>query len=173
MCGVGGKKTIDAQKLEAALKEFKAKHLEKPAVGNAFDVLCEVNGQNVRLPFSKRYIGKPVGIFPFKCEPEYLELDEVENKKHTDTEVDENRLPDEQFCERVYSLKNQLNVYLQALGKPILEGEYLADCTYMRGCGWIIGFEDNKFNTLSADYYGGNTPAKLRYMGRFTDKCKE
>lgn len=129
-------------------------------------MLCVVEGHNVRLPFSKRHLGKPIGIFPFKNEPEYLELDEVENKKHTDKDVDEARLLDEHFCcARVSKIVNQLNIYLKALNKPVLEGSYLADSSYMKGCGWIIGFDN------TGDYHGGNVPAKLRYMGKFYGEC--
>ena len=107
-------------------------------------------------------MGKPIGIFPFKNEQEYLELDEVENKKHTDKDVNEARLLDEHFCcARVSKIVNQLNIYLKALNKPVLEGSYLADSSYMKGCGWIIGFDN------TGDYHGGNVPAKHRYMGKF------
>ncbi|MBQ8480999.1 MAG: hypothetical protein IJ532_00495 [Alphaproteobacteria bacterium] len=139
--------------------------------GDEFDVLCEVNGQKQRLPFSKRNLGKPIGIFPFKNSPKYLELDEVEDKKHTDEDVDDNRLLDEPFCDDVYKVKNRLNDYLKVLDKPVLDGEYLADSPYMRGCGWIISFDD-KWGSLASDYYGGNQSAKLRYMGCFKGKCQ-
>lgn len=135
---------------------------------NEFDILCLIDGKKERVAFSLRHLGQPLGIFPFDGEPEYIELDEVKNKKHTDKDVDESRLLDEQFCNRVYKIKDRLNVYLKALGKPVLDGAYLADSSYMQGCGWLVGFEDNDFHTLSSDYYGGNMPAKLRYMGRFT-----
>lgn len=142
--------------------------VKESSLGDEFDLLCEVDGQRVRLPFSKR-TGKLIGIFPFKNEPEYLELDEVENKKHTDKDVDETRLLDERFfcCDRVSKVVNRLNRYLKKLNKPILEGSYLADnSSYMPGCGWIIGFDN------TGDYHGGNVPAKLRYMGRFYGKCR-
>ena len=129
-----------------------------------FDLLCLVDGQKIRLPFSKRNFGTPLAIFPFKHSVEYIELDEVENKKHTDKDVDEDHLLDEAFCRNVFKIKKQLNAYLEALKKPILDGEYLADSEYMPGCGWIVSF-DNKYDTLASDYFGGNTPAKLRYMG--------
>lgn len=156
----------DSIKLEAELKAFRKKHLSKSDLCDRFDLLCVVEGHNVRLPFSKRHLGKPIGIFPFKNEPEYLELDEVENKKHTDKDVDEARLLDEHFCcARVSKIVNQLNIYLKALNKPVLEGSYLADSSYMKGCGWIIGFDN------TGDYHGGNVPAKLRYMGKFYGEC--
>ena len=130
-------------------------------------ICCEVNGQKVRLPFSKRHLGKPIGIFPF-AGPEYLELEEQENKKHTDKDVDESRLLDERFCcGCVSTVVDRLNLYLEEMNKPLLEGSYLADSSYMRGCGWIIGFDN------TSDYYGGNVPAKLRYMGRFYGKCQK
>lgn len=141
--------------------------ITKSELKDEFDILCLVDGQQKRVPFSQRTCGEPIGIFPFTTMSEYIELGEKENKKHTDKDVDESRLLDEKFCNDVYLIKDRLNVYLKALGKPILEGVYLADSSYMRGCGWLIGFDDNEFHTLSSDYYGGNHPAKLRYMGCF------
>ena len=155
---------LDAQKLRADLKTSE----NGSQFGDEFDVLCEVEGRKVRLPFSKRNSGKVLGIFPFKDEPEYLELDEVEGKKHTDKDVDEARLLDERFCCGCVSLVvDRLNLYLKKLNKPILEGSYLADSSYMHGCGWIIGFDN------TGDYHGGNIKAKLRYMGRFYGICQK
>lgn len=158
----------DVKQLEADIKAFKEKYLNKSNL-DEFDVLCVVDSQKVRLPFSKRNLGKPIGIFPFKDDPEYLELDEVENKKHTDKDVDESRLLDEHFCcTRVSKVVDRLNIYLQKMDKPVLKGSYLADNrSYMPGCGWIIGFDN------TGDYHGGNVPAKLRYMGRFEGKCQK
>lgn len=138
-----------------------------PKIADDFDLLCIIDGKKERVLFSDRQRGEVLAIFPFKGRPEYIELDEVENKKHTDSDVNTACLPDEQFCEQVYEIKNRLNACLSALGKPVLQGLYLADSSYMRGCGWIVGFDDNKTNRLSSDYYGGTTPAKLRYMGKF------
>ncbi len=165
VCAVLVEKSIPGvQQLEADIKTFKKKHLNKTKLGDEFDLL---NGQKVRLPFSKRHLGKPIGIFPF-AGPEYLELEEQENKKHTDKDVDESRLLDERFCcGCVSTVVDRLNLYLEEMNKPLLEGSYLADSSYMRGCGWIIGFDN------TSDYYGGNVPAKLRYMGRFYGKCQK
>lgn len=161
----------DVKQLEEDIKAFKEKHLNKSNLDECdeFDVLCEVDGQKMRLPFSKRHLGKPIGIFPFKDEPEYLELKEVENKKHTDKDVDESRLLDEHFCcARVSKVVDRLNLYLKAMNEPVLEGSYLADNkSYMPGCGWIIGFDN------TGDYHGGSIPAKLRYMARFYGKCQK
>ncbi|MBR3662267.1 MAG: hypothetical protein IKN67_03180 [Alphaproteobacteria bacterium] len=168
VCAVLVEKSIpDVKHLEADIKAFKKKHLNKTKLGDEFDLLCEVNGQKVRLPFSKRHLGKPIGIFPF-AGPEYLELEEQENKKHTDKDVDESRLLDERFCcGCVSTVVDRLNLYLKEMNKPLLEGSYLADSSYMRGSGWIIGFDS------TSDYYGVNVPAKLRYMGRFYGKCQK
>ena len=169
VCAVLVEKSTSApqtQKEEAKSSPKKAKTIR---IANEFDLLCIVDNQKVRLPFGKRGLGTPIGIFPFKHKPEYLELDEVENKRHTDKDVDEKRLLDESFCcGHVSKIVDRLNAYLKALDKPILEGSYLADnSSYMPGCGWIIGFDN------TGDYHGGNVPAKLRYMGRFYGKCKE
>ena len=130
-----------------------------------FDLLFVYDDNRYRrLPFSYCRLLKPVGIFPFADDYRYIALDEVEGKKHTDKDVDESRLLDVDFCMRVFKIKDKLNAYLAALKKPLLSGKYLADRKIMQGCGWIISFDDNDFNTLPADYYGGNVAAKLRYM---------
>jgi len=172
VCAVLVEKSVpDVKQLEADIQAFKEKHLNKSNLDECdeFDVLCLVDGKKTRLPFSKRHLGNPIGIFPFKDDPEYLELEEVGNKKHTDKDVDESRLLDEHFCcARVSKVVARLNLYLQKMGKPILEGSYLADNrSYMPGCGWIIGFDN------SGDYHGGSVPAKLRYMGRFSGACQK
>lgn len=161
------KTEVSPQKPASKVKTSPKKQSPKIRISNEFDLLCLVGNQKVRLPFEKRGMGTPIGIFPFKHKPEYLELDEVENKKHTDKDVDESRLLDENFCcARVSKVVDRLNAYLKVLNKPLLEGSYLADSSYMKGCGWIIGFDN------TGDYHGGNVPAKLRYMGRFYGKCK-
>lgn len=129
-----------------------------------FDLLCKVNGQKVRVPFSSRNMGEPIAVFPFKDEPEYIELTEYHGVTHAS--AISKHLPSVKFFERVYTIKDQLNQCLQALDRPILKGAYLADNTHMPGCGWIVGFDNNKTG-LSSDYYGGNRAAKLRYVGKF------
>ena len=138
---------------------------------NAFDLLYVYDDDKmVRLPFSFRHLLKPIGIFPFAEDNRYIELEECENKKHTDRDVDTQRLLDVKFCNEVFKIKEQLNQRLTELKQPLLKGIYLAESDYMHGCGWLIGFDDNEFNTLSADYYGGNQPAKLRYQGKYNKK---
>ena len=147
--------------------------LQNTELSDEFDLLCEVNGQKVRLPFSKRNSGKPLGIFPSKHSSLYFELNEVKNKKHTDIDVDESRLPDEKyFCEGVAAVKDRMNLYLKELGYPILDGIYLADSPYMQGSGWLVCFKKGD-KRLSSDYCCGNQPAKLRYMGNFEGKCQK
>jgi hypothetical protein len=124
----------------------------------------------VRLPFEKRD-GTIIGIFPFIGTGEYIELAEYPNKTHTDKDVDCTRLLSEHFCAQIARIKDRLNDRLKQLNSPILEGKYLADNTYMRGAGWIVGFVAGK-EGISSDYYGGNTPAKLRYMGIFDKICE-
>jgi len=133
-----------------------------------FDLLCEVDGKKVRLPFEKRHLGKPIAIFPFPNEPEYIELDEVEHKKRTDGESDKNRFVDERiFRERISEVVDRLNVCLKKLNKPLLKEFYVASSSYTQGCGWIISFDSNN------DHCGGYQSDKLRYMGRFNDKCQK
>ena len=147
------------------VKRYVSKH--QADIADEYDLLSLIDGKMERVPFSLRHLGAPIGIFPFPGDPLYIELNEAENKKHTDCDVDKKRLLDEQFCGRVYKIKDKLNAYLEALGKPVLKGTYLADNSYMQGCGWLVGFDDNDSHSLSSDYYGGNEPAKLRYMGKF------
>lgn len=150
------------QNHEVAIKTVKPCELN-----DEFDLLCIVDGKKKRLPFSTGRQLSPIAIFPFAKDAHYIELDEQEGKKHTDEDVDESRLLDRGFCDHVYKIKDRLNLYLEALNKPLLKGGYLADSNYMQGTGWIIGFDDNKYNTLASDYYGGNLEAKLRYSGTF------
>ena len=160
-----------ASALKKIAKHFrKNKPLNHCNLSDEFDLLCIVNGKKQRLPFSSGRQLSPIAIFPFAKDAHYIELDEQEGKKHTDKDVDESRLLDRGFCDHVYKIKDRLNLYLKALNKPLLKGTYLADSNYMQGCGWIIGFDDNDFHTLSSDYYGGNTEAKLRYSGTFYEK---
>ena len=164
-----GKSRLDA--LKKIAKHFKKNKPAKPyKLSDEFDLLCIVNGKKQRLPFSSGQHLSPIAIFPFAKDNRYIELDEQEGKKHTDEDVDESRLLDRGFCDHVFRIKDRLNLFLKALNKPLLEGAYLADSNYMQGCGWIIGFDDNDFHTLSSDYYGGNLEAKLRYSGTFNEK---
>ena len=139
--------------------------------GKANDILCRLDsGELVRVPFNKRSVGTPVGIFPFANE-EYLELKELKDKRHTDKDVDNDRLLDRDFCMRVATKKDCLNLLLTEMNCPILDGEYLAESNYMKGCGWIVAFDAGK-NVIRSDFYGGNEMAKLRYMGWFYEKCQ-
>ena len=83
------------------------------AYGHEFDVLSEVYGRKVRLPFNKRNVGKVIGIFPFADSGEYLELEEYFHKKHTDKDVDNSRLLNVSFCERVAKIHNRLEKHLE------------------------------------------------------------
>ena len=163
------KKSPSSKKLSKRLQahEIAIRTLKFCELGDEFDLLCVVDGQKKRLPFSTGRQLSPIAIFPFAHDAHYIELDEQENKKHTDKDVDNSRLLDREFCEHVYKIKDRINLYLQALNKPLLQGGYLAESNYMHGSGWIIGFDDNEFNTLASDYYGGNLPEKLRYSGTF------
>ncbi len=129
---------------------------------NEFDLLIRMPDTELRrVPFSQRNLGEPIGIFPINGSTMYLELNEVEGKRHVDKDVDNSRLPEVDALERIDIAK--INPYLQALGKPVLKGCYLAENSdYMPQCGWIYNFDNN-----GSDYYGGNEPSKLRYAGHF------
>lgn len=66
----------DCEKDCPYVRQHEADKYLKTNLRGEFDVLCEVDGQKVRLPFSQRHLGKPIGIFP-SAGPEYLELDEL------------------------------------------------------------------------------------------------
>ena len=69
VCTVLVEKSLpDVRQLVADIQAFKEKHLNNSNLDECdeFDVLCVVDSQKVRLPFSKRYLGKPIGIFPSK-----------------------------------------------------------------------------------------------------------
>ena len=72
----------DLEKFIAHRAEFKALKAS-PQKDNRFDVLCLVGSKPQRVPFNYRHIGIPLGIFPFKDDPRYIELDETEGKKHS------------------------------------------------------------------------------------------
>ena len=136
---------------------------QSPAdLSNEFDLLIRMPDTELRrVPFSQRNLGEPIGIFPINGSPMYLELNEVEGKRHVDKDVDNSRLPETKDCDRIDVSK--INPYLQALGKPILKGCYLAENSgYMPQCGWIYNFDNQ-----GSDYYGGSTKDKLRYAGYF------
>ncbi len=135
-----------------------------------FDLLCEVNCRPQRLSFIEGRHQHPIGIFPFKGDSTYFELEETEETLRFSAE--ENRLPERDWCDKVYPIKKQLNKALKILGAPILSGAYFAlSSNYMPECCWIVGFDDNKFNTLSSDYYDRKVEkAKIRYVGKFEKK---
>lgn len=142
------------------------KNLSKPI--SEFDLLCEVDGKKVRLPFEKRHLGKPIAIFPFPDEPEYIELDEVEHKKRADGEDDKNYFVNERFFhERIFGVIDRLNVCLEQLNKPLLKDFYIANSSYSQDCGWIVSCDRN------ADHNSRSKSDKLRYMGRFKEKCQK
>lgn len=132
-------------------------------IKDEFDLLFVYDENRFRrLPFSYHLLLKPVGIFPFKGDDRYITLDEIENKRHTDKDVDKSRLPDVKFCRRVNKIKHRLNFFLRILNKPELKGAYLADNSYMPDKEWIIYFGNSKNKILSVNCDGGK--AKLRYV---------
>ena len=135
-----------------------------------FDLLCEVNCRPQRLSFIEGRRQHPMGIFPFKDDPTYFELEETEETLRFS--ADENRLPERDWCNKVYPIRKQLNKALKILGAPILcDGYFALSSNYMPDCCWIVGFNDNKFNTLSSDFYDRRVEkAKIRYVGTFEKK---
>lgn len=162
------KNDITVAELNAYIRskqESAPKVVSSPNKGE-FDLLCHGHDATLlRLPFETGRKFSPIGIFPFSNDNRYISLDEREDKKHTDKDVETKYLLDVDFGCAVDKVKDRLNIHLKKLKKPILDGTYLADCQHMRGCGWLIDF--NVKHGFSSDYYGGNEKAKCRYQGTF------
>lgn len=143
---------------------------EKYPFSRDIDILCETDdGRRIRLPFKKRFLGNPIGIFPFKNEPEYIELREFSEKNQIDKYVKGSLLMDIDFCERIAKIREQLNLCLKELDAPKIEGEYYAENSYMHGYGSIASFEKD---CVSRKDYDGQNSVKFRMIGKFYEESK-
>lgn len=134
--------------------------------GEDYDLLVEEDGALKRVSFCKEYPGRLIGIFPFGNSHKYIELSEQTDRLHSD--ADSEKLLSEEFCERMSRVRQTLNAHLRAIKAPVVEGDYLTDkAPFLPGCGFIVSFFER---TITCEYYGCSTTAKLRYMGRFAGK---
>lgn len=134
-----------------------------------FDLLVEVDGKKKRIPSSqgiKMERTQIIGIFPFKDDSTYLELEETEEclRKTADKT---RTIPEQEFWEKVYAVRHQLNAAFSRLEKPQLSGYYFTIGSFFPTMNWIVSMDDNMNETISNDYYPDNEMAKFRYCGKF------
>ena len=128
----------------------------------SMDLLCEINGEKVRLPFEEGKNEKVIGIFPFSSKT-YLCVEET--TETTRKGADEASIPTFNFFKELYVVVDELNDILTKLNLPIVEGVYFAEPTKtMYDPYWIIGIDERGF---TSDYYGSDATAKIRYCGIF------
>lgn len=149
--------SVQLEKHRISLKKQKSRQ---------FDLLCNIDGRLTRMSFSEGRYRSPLGIFPFKDNNTYFELDEIPAALRQDAE--NSRLPEHDWCQKVYPLKKRLNKCLEILAKPPLEGCYFARHYYMSDCNWIVGFADSRYG-MQSDFYEGKKRSKIRYAGRFPE----
>ena len=70
----------------------------------------------------------------------------------------------EEFCNKVYQIKDELNQHLKILHKPLLEGSYFAIGKRFSELNCIVNF-GNSYGLL-VDYYDNDELAKIRYIGK-------
>ena len=131
--------------------------------GKTCDLLCVWGKKRVRLPFVVGRFMSPIGIFPCKGDDRYLELEETGETLRNVAE--ENRLPPESFCEKVFAVQDEVNRCLALLHAPLLQGEYFAKGEYLQDVNWIVVLGDDNAETLPSDYYEDSETAKVRYFG--------
>ena len=143
---------------------------EKYPFSRDIDVLCETDdGRMVRLPFKKRFLGNPIGIFPFKNEPEYIELREFSDKKDMNGYASGSLFPNTDFCNRIAKNLEQLNLCLKELESPIISGDYYAENPLMKGMGVVVSFKKGNIESMP---YEGQENVKFRLIGRFYGEYK-
>jgi hypothetical protein len=143
---------------------------EKYPFSRDIDLLCETDdGRRIRLPFKKRFLGNPIGIFPFKNEPEYIELREFSNKKDMNDYASGSLFPNTDFCNRIAENLEQLNLCLKELESPIINGDYYAENPLMKGLGVVVSFKKGNVESVSFD---GHENVKFRMIGRFYGEYK-
>ena len=129
-----------------------------------FDLLCEVDGNKVRLPYAEGKAKNPIAVFFLQENPRlYMELKEFDNGLRSN--LDDSRLPPYQICEMIWCMSKKLNPCLRALGKPELQGCYFAQMG-KGDMNWIVGLNSAEGGAcMPSDYYDPNERAKARYIG--------
>ena len=131
-----------------------------------FDLLCEVNGKLVRLPFDKGVCEKIFGIFHKINSNMFLHVDEMPETPRDGT--NEYKIPFVNYWEEIFNLKDDLNDVLTKLGFAEIDGCYYARSSYIPQGNWIVAF-DKDLDNLASDYYGNSEIAKIRYFGLYQE----
>lgn len=143
---------------------------EKYPFSRDIDLLCETDdGRRIRLPFKKRFLGNPIGIFPFKNEPEYIELREFSNKTDMKGIISGNIFPDTEFCSRIAENLEQLNLCLIELDAQPINGDYYAENPLMKGLGVVVSLKNGVIESVPFDRQEN---VKFRMIGRFYGEYK-
>ncbi len=157
---------LDRYRRDQKVLEFE----EKYPFSRDIDLLCETDdGRKIRLPFKKRFLGNPIGIFPFKNEPEYIELKEFSDKESIDSYIKGNSFPDTEFFSRIAEKLEQLNLCLKELEVPIISGYYYVEKPFMKGWGEVIKFQKDKVEIIPLEKH---ETCKFRMFGRFYGEYK-
>ena len=128
-----------------------------------FDLVCEVEGKLVRIPYEEGKNKNPIGIIPRKKYNFFLFLDETGMSAFPPIE-EKDQLPDELICNLLMDVRPELNEKLRELGKPILSGDYWLNGHELSGIGyWMAHIREDK---LKVDYYNIKHSAKVRKIGR-------
>lgn len=140
-----------------------------------FDLLCKIDGSLKRVSFEKGKTLNPVGLFPFATDNTYIVFDGLGHLANGNTKMhysQRNKLnkvyiPDVDFFEELFKIREKLNEALKALNKPEFRGAYLAvSPNYIPEANWIVGFYDN-CQCLSNDFYESKEEAKVCYAKKF------
>lgn len=129
-----------------------------------FDLLCEVNGNLVRLPFDKGVNEKIIGIFHSKHSNMFLYVNETSESLRV--EANEFKIPTIRYWEDIFKIKEELNNTLINLGFDEIDGRYFARSMHLTQANWIVRFSKN-LDRLTSDYYENRETAKIRYFGLF------
>lgn len=147
-----------------------AKSLRKQKITDCFDLAISDGGCSViRLPLSVAKDMNPLGIFPFKDSPIYLELDERDDWARTNAEADIRlrnvSFPTRDFCEKISRILPELNTVLKTLKSNPLEGRYYETSPYyLPYANWIVSFCE-KDSSCGDDFYDYRERAKTRFVG--------
>ena len=142
------------------LKEARLAAL-RPKCTEDFDLLVECDGVRQRVPFADGKGLNPIGIFPFKDAPFYMEFKETEPGEYPVKLKD--LLPGANSFNRLANIMPELNAKLEELKQPVFEGTYWLNGHEWSGIGYWIGkVERNKVDTT---YMDERHQAKTRLLG--------
>lgn len=117
-----------------------------------FDLRCNINGNQVRLPFEQGRNHEVIGIYPFFNIDFYIYTHEGTEEMRGETYMD--KLIPTAMWRCLFQLKDELNLCLSELNLPILDGNYFACDDY----DVIVDFSQKHIKYQSENYY-----AKARY----------